>query len=209
MRKTAAALMAFVMILSFTACTGAAPLNADARMKIVTTIFPEYDWISNIIGSDPGKVKLSCLTDNGTDMHSYQPTTEDIMKISSCDIFVYVGGESDDWVNSVLDNAVNKDMRVLSIMDTLGSSLQEEELKEGMEDFGAEEDDEAEYDEHVWLSLRNAERICSAAADLLCEAVPENAEAYRRNLESYTEKLSRLDAKFEELAQGLDRKSVV
>ena len=213
----AAALMCCIFGLSAVSCgssPGSSSGDSTDDISVVCTIFPEYDWVRNILGDNPGSVKLSCLTDNGANMHSYQPTTEDIMRISSCDIFIYVGGESDSWVSGVLDTAVNKDMRVLSLMDTLESSLREEELKEGMENAGAESaeiHDEAEYDEHVWLSLRNAQRICSAAAELLCEADPENAGYYQENLEGYTGKLSELDSSFSRLAQELspERKTLI
>ena len=103
---------------------------------------------------------FTMLLDNGVDLHSYQPTADDIMKISDCDLFIYVGGESDAWVEDALKEADNKDMKVINLLDVLGSSVKEEEVVEGMEaeEEGAKDgaEEEAEYDEHVWLSLRNA-----------------------------------------------------
>lgn len=109
----------------FTACSSnvvsAAKENKD--LQIVTTIFPEYDWVMNILGENPAGAEVTMLLDNGTDLHSFQPTVEDILKISTCDVFVYVGGESDEWVDDVLKEATNKDMIVISLMDELGKTV--------------------------------------------------------------------------------------
>lgn len=100
------------------------------------------------------------IHDNGVDLHSYQPTAEDIMKVSDCDLFVYVGGESDAWVDDALKQAKNKDMQVVNLLDVLGNSVKEEEVIEGMEPEEEEEggeEEEPEYDEHVWLSVKTAD----------------------------------------------------
>ncbi|MBQ9604861.1 MAG: zinc ABC transporter substrate-binding protein, partial [Firmicutes bacterium] len=154
------------------------------------------------------------LLDSGVDLHSYQPTAEDILKISNCDMFVYVGGESDEWVDDVLKNAENKDMEVISLLDVVGDAAKEEEIKEGMQAEEEEheeenEEDEKEYDEHVWLSVRNAKTICAEIADGLGKADPENAEAYKANYEVYAEKLDELDKNFTELAENAQNKTLV
>ena len=189
------------------------PANAGDTLHIVTTIFPEYDWVRNILGEEAEHVDLTLLLDNGVDLHSYQPTAADILTISTCDLFVYVGGESNDWVEDVLEESMNPDMQVVELLDVLGDAVREEEVVEGMEaDHDHEEDhdhddepeehdhdrdDGPEYDEHVWLSLRNAEVICGALCDALCAADPANAEAYTANAESYTAQLQTLDAEYE------------
>ena len=109
-------------------------------LQIVTTIFPEYDWVKNILGSNPAGAEVTMLLDNGVDLHSYQPTANDILKISGCDMFIYVGGESDEWVNDALKEAVNKDMTVVNLLDVLGDSVKEEEVVEGMQEEGHEHD---------------------------------------------------------------------
>ena len=102
--------------------------------SVVCTIFPEYDWVKEILGDHAENVELTYLLDSGVDLHSFQPTADDIMKISTCDLFIYVGGESDEWVEDALDEATNKDMKVINLMDILGDSAKVEELKEGMQD---------------------------------------------------------------------------
>lgn len=105
----------------------------DKKIKIVTTIFPEYDWVKEIVGDEISHVDLTMLLDNGVDLHSYQPTAEDIMKISDCDMFVYVGGESDEWVEDALKEAVNKDMQVINLLDVLKDTVKMEEAMPGMQ----------------------------------------------------------------------------
>ena len=104
------------------------------KLKIVTTIFPEYDWVKEILGDKAENTDLTMLLDNGVDLHSYQPTADDIVKISDCDLFVHVGGESDGWVESVLKNAANKNVKVINLLDVLGDSVKTEESVEGMQE---------------------------------------------------------------------------
>ncbi len=181
----------------------------NGKFQIITTIFPEYDWVLNILGSNPSKAEVTLLLDNGVDLHNYQPTAEDILKISTCDLFIYVGGESDEWVEDALDGAVNKDMLVINLLDILGDSVKEEEIVEGMleEEHDHEEDhdyehhhdeDEAEYDEHVWLSLRNAAILCKKIAESIISLDPVNADLYQNNGESYVEKLNALDDEYKD-----------
>lgn len=141
------------------------------------------------------------------DLHSYQPTAQDILKISTCDLFIYVGGESDGWVSDALQEAANKDMKVIDLLDVLDDAVKEEEIVEGMEageEHGDGEDEEheeeeegPEYDEHVWLSLRNAKVLCEAITNALTEIDPDHAADYRSNLTSYSEKLDALDAAYQ------------
>ncbi len=194
-------------------CSGFLTLHSVAsaenkgKLQIITTIFPEYDWVLNILGSNPAGAEITLLLDNGVDLHNYQPTAEDILKISTCDLFIYVGGESDEWVEDALEEAVNKDMRVINLLEVLGDSVKEEELVEGMQEEdhdeeGADEpehhhdEDEPEYDEHVWLSLQNAAVLCKTIAETICDLDPANTELYRKNTEDYIGKLNALDAEY-------------
>ena len=119
---------------------------ADASMKIVTTIFPEYDWVKTMLGDKAENADMTLLLDNGVDLHSYQPTAEDIVKIKECDMFVYVGGESDEWVEDVLASAENDDMVVINLLDVLGDSVKNEEIVEGMEHEHEEGDEHEDAD---------------------------------------------------------------
>ncbi len=185
----------------------------SGKLSIVCTIFPEYDWVREILGDKAGEADITCLINGSSDLHSYQPTAEDIMKISACDMLVYVGGESDTWVDDALKEATNKDMKVISLMDVMGDAAKEEEVKEGMqaeeEEEEGEGEEEPEYDEHVWLSVRNAETLCGKIAGELCELDPDNKDSYNENLENYTAKLKELDTDFETLVQGAESKTLI
>ena len=104
------------------------------KLSVVTTIFPEYDWVKEILGDKTGSTDLTMLLDNGVDLHSYQPTADDIVKISDCDLFIYVGGESDGWVEDALKESTNKDMKVIDLLEVLGDSVKTEETVEGMQE---------------------------------------------------------------------------
>lgn len=197
MKKTIALLMITMMLIcSLNACASPAGTSGDDKISIVTTIFPEYDWVMNILGNNPANAEVTLLLDNGVDLHSYQPTADDIMKIATCDMFIYVGGESDRWVEDALSEAVNKDMVVINLLEVLGDSVKEEEVVEGMQE---EDEDETEYDEHVWLSLKNAVICTEAISHALQDKVdPENSITYAENAAEYTRKLFTLDREYEE-----------
>ncbi|STO28713.1 Pneumococcal surface adhesin A [Fusobacterium naviforme] len=285
-----------------TAAETAAKAEESRKLSIVTTIYPEYDWVKEILGSNAEHAELTMLLDNGVDLHSYQPTAEDIMKIADSDLFIYVGGESDGWVEDALKEATNEDMKVINLLETLGENVKEEEMVEGMQegehhhDHGEEHDhedgdhdhehegaeaehdhedgdhdhehegaeaehdhedgdhdhehegaeaehdhedgdhdhehesaeaehdhehgeaehehhhdhgDEPEYDEHVWLSVRNAKVLCTAIEEALAELDAENAESYAANLKSYSEKLDSLDQEYQAAVDGAAVKTLL
>ena len=177
----------------------------NTKLSIVTTIFPEYDWVRQILGENQANVDLTMLLDKGVDLHSYQPSADDMVKVSKCDLFIYVGGESDTWVDDALKSAQNKNMNVINLLDVLGNSVKEEEQVEGMQVEEEEEEGEEEgpeYDEHVWLSLKNAKTLCSSIADALCEIDSKNADVYKKNLNEYTKNLDALDKEYQQVVNG-------
>ena len=171
------------------------------KLSIVTTIFPEYDWVRQILGENQANVDLTMLLDKGVDLHSYQPSADDMVKVTKCDLFIYVGGESDAWVDDALKSAQNKNMKVINLLDVLGNSVKEEEQVEGMQAEEKEEEGEdegPEYDEHVWLSLKNVKTLCSSITDALCEIDSKNADVYKKNLNEYTKNLDALDKEYQQ-----------
>ena len=188
--------------------------NAD-KLNILCTTFPQYDWTREILGKHIDNVNLTYLLDNGVDLHSYQATADDIVKIANCDMLIYVGGESDSWVDDALKDAVNKDMIVINLVGALGDAVKEEEAVEGMEEehedeaAGDEHEDEAEIDEHVWLSLKNAQVLCNNIATKLGEIDSKSAADYLTNAKAYNEKLSALDAKYQEAVNSGAQKTVL
>lgn len=186
--------LAFLILLpAATAGCGAEKISeektTDRRMKIVCTIFPEYDWVKQILGVQAEETELTLLMKNGVDLHSYQPTVWDMKAISEADLLIYVGGESDFWMEAALANTKNPDVRTLNLMELLEDALRRED-HEGHEHH---EEEEEEYDEHVWLSLKNAGTVCGAITDMLCEMDREHRDIYEQNNAEYQEKLQELD----------------
>ena len=220
--------LAALIVCSLCACgtKNAGDGKETGKIKIVTTIFPEYDWVMSILGDHADKAEVTLLLNNGVDMHSYQPTADDILKISDCDLFIYVGGESDEWVENALQEATNQDMIAINLLEVLGSSVKEEEVVEGMQDEDEDEDKhehedaededehehedagdedeheheheegEPEYDEHVWLSLRNASTLVQSISDAIIRIDPGSAEDYKNNTTAYIDKLNALDKEY-------------
>lgn len=190
-------------------------LGEDEKPAIVTTIFPIYDWTRNITGDD---ANITLLLDSGVDLHSFQPTAADILKIAACDAFIYVGGESDEWVEDALNTSVNPDLKALSLLEMLGDGIKTEEIIEGMEHEHEHDEDEhdedeheheAEADEHVWLSLRNARALVIAIAEGLGEIDPAHAGDYRANAAAYCERLAALDAEYAAAIAGAKYKTLL
>jgi len=197
MKKIIAMLLCIAMCFGLFCGCGEANQGADnGKLKIVATIFPVYDWVQSILGDKADEVDMTLLLDSGVDLHSYQPTVDDFVTISDCDLFLYVGGESDQWVEDALSNTQNPNRRVISLMDILGSDAKLEETTEGME---AEEDEEEEeaYDEHVWLSLKNAAVFTEAILAELKEILPDDAGTLDANGASYIEKIHALDEQYQ------------
>ncbi|MBQ6303315.1 MAG: zinc ABC transporter substrate-binding protein [Clostridiales bacterium] len=210
-RKITALVLAGLMTFGACSCSAEGIENkSGSRLSIVTTVFPCYDWVREIAGSKISGIDLTMLLDNGTDMHSFQPAAKDIVKISSCDVFIYVGGESDEWVEDALKEAVNKDIRTVNLMDLLGDSVVEEETVEGMQAEDEEEgEDGPEYDEHVWLSLLNAQVLVTGIADAMAQADPENASLYENNAGTYNSKLGELDGRYRAAVKDSDKDTIL
>ena len=210
--------------------------DTNKKLSVVCTIFPEYDWIRELVGDKKDNYEITYLLDKGVDLHSYQPTAEDIAKIANCDLFVYVGGESDGWVKDALKESKNDKMQVVNLLEALGNDVKEEEVVEGMQDHDHDHEhkedaahdhdhdhehkedadhdhdhhhDEKEYDEHVWLSLRNASSLVNGLASRLQIIDPENKDYYAGTAAEYTSKLSELDSKYLAAVKKAKKKTVI
>lgn len=207
--KMLALIICAALCFSFSACSSKSNREqADDKIKIVCTIFPEYDWVKQISKNNEN-IELTYLLVNGVDLHNYQPSADDIITISNCDMFIYVGGESDSWVDDVLDSAKNEHLVTINLIDVLGSSVKEEEIKEGMESENEEDGDEGEYDEHIWLSLKNAKIVCRYISDKLCKIDSKNEKLYISNTESYLKELDDLDSKYQNAVDNSETKTLL
>ena len=239
-RKKWVLVLAFSLIAGLlTACSGGkneipksgigvqAADDKQEELHIVCTTYPQYDWIQQILGENPGKIKVTYLLKSGVDIHSYQPSAEDMMAISDCDLLIYVGGQSEQWIEEAQKNRRNKNQKVINMMEVLGERIWEEELVEGMQaeeehldnhfedkkmtyqGKNEHEEEEIEYDEHVWLSLKNAEQICREILNILEEIDPVHQEIYQKNGNCYLEKLDALDRKYQELMDIAEQKTIL
>lgn len=232
MKKITALLLAlFVLVGALAGCGKQNDTNKTDKLSIVTTIFPEYDWVREILGDKADNAEITMLLDNGVDLHSYQPTADDIVKISDCDLFIYVGGESDGWVEDALRNAANRNMKVINLLEVLGDSVKTEEIVEGMQEEEHEHEDaeehehedaeehehedaeehehEEEADEHVWLSLKNAKMLVRVISKALQELDPDNKDIYAANADAYVKKLSALDAEYQAAVDAASNKTIL
>ncbi|MEG1633415.1 MAG: metal ABC transporter substrate-binding protein [Oscillospiraceae bacterium] len=197
MKKLFAALICTVLLAAALTGCGSVEGGEGDGVSVVASSFAPYDFVRTLLG-ERGEAKL--LLPPGTEAHSYEPTPKDVIGIQNCDLFVYVGGESEGWLSGVLED-VGESVRRVTLMDCV--ELLEEETVEGMESGEEPEHAEgAEYDEHVWTSPRNAVLICEKLCDALCEADPEGEDYYRANLKAYSDELAKLDAAFEEVVEN-------
>ena len=209
------------IIISAAMFAASASLFGASKKSIVCTTFPEYDWVMNILGEKAGSFDVTLLQNNGTDLHSYQPSVKDIAKIANADLFVYVGGESDEWVEKVVSQSVNKKQIVVNMLEVLGDKVREEEIVEGMQaeeeeehehhqHHGEDEDEEeVEYDEHVWLSLNNAIDLTNVLCAEISKIDGGNASVYSKNAEAYTKQLAALDAEFKAAVKSAKKSTVL
>ena len=184
------------------------PVVTGENLSIVTTIFPQYDWVCQILGEKAEFKEITLLINNRIDLHSYQPSIRDITTVSTCDLFIYIGGESDDWVEAVLEQAINPDMVVIKLMDVLGDRLLvDEEIDDGSHHHHHHHDDE--YDEHVWLSLRNAVIFANIIANALADLDPELADYYKENADLYSKHLHDLDDEYTQVVSNASRDTLL
>ena len=201
-----------VLCLSLLVLAGCAPVASqdkgeEKKLSVVTTVFPVYDWVREIVGENSENVDITWLMKSGVDVHSYQSTVDDLVTISNCDVLVYVGGESESWMEEALAQGGKEGRVVVNLMEELGDRVKEEEPLPGVEedhdhDHDHDEDHQHEMDEHIWLSLKNAVTLTQTLAQKLGQADPDHAQNYLDALKSYQTKLEQLDQEYQTMAQG-------
>ena len=234
-KRTALASIFLISTMLLFGCTNKEVSGPQSdRLNIVTSVFAPYDFVRQIVGD---KAEVSMLLPPAAESHSYEPTPQDIIKIQNCDVFIYGGGDSDAWVDGILESIDNKDMKVIKMLECV--ELVEEEIVEGMQHEHDEEDEHAkvdehdeadehqdeeahqeeheedhdheavEYDEHVWTSPKNAIKIVKAIEAAVIEADEMNKAAYEENTSAYVKQLQDLDAAFEKVIASGKRKEVI
>lgn len=190
---------------SLTSCSLGDKLKGkdDGKLDIVTTIFPSYDFAKEISGDN---ANITMLLKSGQESHTYEPTTQDILSIQNCDLFIYVGGENDAWVDDILES-FDEPVTVIKMMDCV--QLCEEVHIEGTDDHDHEHDHDHETDEHVWTSPKNAMAISQEICDTLCEIDEDNKDEYKKNCENYLSELQKLDGEIREVVESAKRDTLV
>lgn len=199
-----------VLCLSLLLLAGCAPVASqdkgeEKKLSVVTTVFPAYDWVREIVRENSENVDITWLMKSGVDVHSYQPTVDDLVTISNCDVLVYVGGESESWMEEALAQGGKEGRVVVNLMEELGDRVKEEEPLPGVEedhDHDHEEEHEHEADEHIWLSLKNAVTLTQTLAQKLGQVDPNHAQSYLEAQKSYQTKLEQLDQDYQTMVQG-------
>lgn len=190
----------------FTGCMMSYVKVEDSELKVVSTIFASYDFSKEIAG-EYGEVTM--LLKPGAEAHSYEPTPKDIVAIEECDVFIYVGGENDAWVDNILKSVDTSDMVIIKMLDLVEKYEEEHEncVEDDCEEHGHE--DHGEWDEHVWTSPKNAVIICEAITEAFCQINPVREKDYNDNLISYTEKLNALDEEFRSAVENGNRNTLI
>lgn len=201
MKKALCLFIAAALLFAFSGCQE--DFQNDGRIKIVASAFPGYDFARAVAGDN---AQIYMLLPPGSESHSFEPTPKDIRMISDCDVFIYTGGESDEWLNSILDSVNTDDMTVISLMDVV--DLLEEEDVEGMDARG-EEEEETEYDEHVWTSPKNVITISEAIKDSLILRDSKNSAVYESRFASYKQELEELDEGFRNTVASANKNTLI
>ena len=189
MKKKITIIFTLILTLFLTSCQ-----KVNKKYTIIATIYPEYDLVKEII-KDSDDFDL-ILLEQGSDLHSFSPSVSDIVNIKKCDLFIYVGGESDEWVDDVLKDTKNENMIPINLLEVLGDNALTEEEIEGMEEENEEEEEE-EYDEHVWLSIKNMILFTRKIKEAIIKIDKENESYYETNANSFIDKLNQLDQRYE------------
>lgn len=206
--KTFSLLISAILLLTFCACSSSAPMDTSpASLNILCTGFSQYDWVKNIVGDNRG-IEVSILLGKGADIHNYQPTAEDIIKITNSDMIVLTGGESDKALLDIVKGSSNPDMIIFNMMSELG----EDALlcvNHSQNPNQHNHLDVSEYDEHIWLSVKNAEILCKRLLEEIIFLDPEGADSYNNNAAVYLELLSTLDGEYTETIEASASKELI
>ncbi|MBR2037136.1 MAG: zinc ABC transporter substrate-binding protein, partial [Lachnospiraceae bacterium] len=184
------------------------PIEKGAdKVSVVCTTFPQYDWVMNLLGDAAEEFEVSLLVKNSADIHNYQPSAQDMIAMKEADLFLYVGGESDAWVEDIMKADGTLSDKSVSLVAAIGDKSLVEEIVEGMEHdhehgHGHEKDHEHAdevLDEHVWLSLENAEILCQYISGRLQELAPDEAVVIAENTATYVKELHELGVEYQEV----------
>ena len=204
LKKAAAGILAAAVLTGFAGCDAGgsqSSADSDGKLKIISTVFTPYDFAKQIAGDN---AELTILLPPGSDSHSYEPTPKEILAVESCDIFLYIGGENEQWAEKILAGSNTEDVKAVKLIDSV-----DELLAEAHEHEHGETEHNHDYDRHIWTSPKNAKLMVNAIYEAICEADPENKDAYTENKQAYCEKLDELDSKYKAAVEAAKSKTVI
>ena len=196
MKKFIITVLTVLFVIEFSSCK-VRKMDTSDKVNIVCSIFPEYDWVRNILGDDDDATTLTLLEKNGVDLHSYIPSSTDLSTVADCNLLVYTGGKSHTWITDILNNSSNTNQTVINLMEVLKDQLK----KDGP--------DATDYDEHLWLSVKNAKIACSYFTETLCQLLPASADRYKSRLADYMKKLDAMDLSLQGVVQASQNKTLI
>lgn len=196
MKKFLITALAVLFVIEFSSCK-VRKMDTSDKVNIVCSIFPEYDWARNILGDDDDATTLTLLEKNGVDLHSYIPSSTDLSTVADCNLLFYTGGKSHTWITDILNNSSNTNQTVINLMEVLKDQLK----KDGP--------DATDYDEHLWLSVKNAKIACSYFTETLCQLLPDSADRYKSRLADYMKKLDAMDLSLQGVVQASQNKTLI
>lgn len=183
--------------MTFAFCSCGEVERSTGKISVVTTIFPYYDFARSV-SKDTCDVDM--LLKPGSDVHSFEPTPSDILKIRNADLFIYNGGESDEWVDSILESLGDTDKPVVMKMTDYVKPLTEMDADHHAED---------EEDEHIWTSLDNAKTLVSKISDEVSKLDQKHKTVYNKNSLYYIEKISKVQSEIENTVNSSESKKIV
>lgn len=207
LRKLFALITAVALVLSLCACSSESSYfqSGGDKLKIISTVFPPYDLAKHIAG-DNAEIKI--LLPPGSEAHTYEPTAKEIIAIQNCDIFLYIGGENEQWADKIINSNDTGKVKIVKLIDCVPTLSEEDEEHED-EHNHSDHDHDHETDEHIWTSPKNAGLMLSAVYDAICEVDPANKQTYTENKDAYDAQLSKLDNDYRTAVDNAVNKTIV
>lgn len=203
-RKLLAVITAAATVFSLCACSSESSYsNSDSgKLKIISTVFPPYDLARQIAGDN---AEISILLPPGSEIHNYEPSAKDMIAIRNCDIFLYIGGENEQWAEKLINSNDTKNVTAVKLIDYVPALSEDEDEH----DHDHDHEHEHETDEHIWTSPKNAQLMLSAVYDAICKVDPSDKQTYTKNKDAYAKQLSDLDNAYRSAVDNAKNKTIV
>lgn len=205
-RKLLAVITAAATVFSLCACSSESGYSSSdsGKLKIISTVFPPYDLAKQIAGDN---AEISILLPPGSEIHNYEPSAKDMIAIRNCDIFLYIGGENEQWAEKLINSNDTKNVTAVKLIDYVPVLSEDED--EHDHDHDHEHEHEHETDEHIWTSPKNAQLMLSAVYDAICKVDPSDKQTYTKNKDAYAKQLSDLDNAYRSAVDNAKNKTIV